>query len=68
MDPTAETCGYMSSLTGFSPPFLTFFKEHYCAHGDKEVFLDLWKGHLISLVFNSFYFLNYENITHLQET
>ena len=51
-----------------APPFLTFFEEHSWACGDKEVFLELWKGHLISLLFNSFYFFNYENITHLQET
>ena len=51
MDSTAEDCGCMSTLIvgGAPPPFLTP-KEPSCACADREVFLDLRPGHLISLL------------------
>ena len=50
MDPIAEACGgYVHTYYEVAtPPFLTP-KEPSCACADREVFLDLRSGHLISL-------------------
>ena len=50
MDSTTETCrGFVHTYYGVAlPPFLTP-KEPYCTCADREVFLDLRRGHFISL-------------------